>query len=66
MHGTIERHRVHGRKPEPLPPEPKPPSAAPSTLISASARETDPNYIGVVAVLNDKLRVIHLLKRGRK
>ena len=59
MHGTFEREpRPQPRKPGPLPRHVETPFAAPTPFFQASSRETDETYGGVVAVLNDKLRVV--------
>ena len=59
MHGALEREaRLQPRKTEPLPSPPETAFAAPTPVFLASIRETDETYRGVVAVLNDKLRVV--------
>lgn len=59
MHGALQRGaRLQPRKTEPLPSPPKTALAAPTPVFLASIRETDETYRGVVAVLNDKMRVV--------
>ena len=53
-----KEHGYSRERLNPYPVSPETPFAAPTPLIRASNRETDETYRGVVAVLNEKLRVV--------